>query len=254
MSTNTHIFIISPLLELANYHVLGRIFHYIPYLAPVPPGRVLALFGGLMGFVEFLNGLGVALAANPASSATQQHLGKYLILAAISLQLIMIIAFAVLAGLFHRRCARANILPRAAAAAAPLYTLYASMALIFVRCLYRLVEHTGNTTVRLGDGEALRALSPLLREEWYFYVFEAALMLVNSVIWNVWNPGRYLRANIRLAEDGRTEVEMEEKVDPRSLLARVGNVLTFGVFFRDKAATTAFHQLSEYSPPSGRQV
>jgi hypothetical protein len=37
-------------------------------------------------------------------------------------------------------------------------------------------------------------------------------------------------------------------------LARVGNVLTFGVFFRDKAATTAFHQLSEYSPPSGRQV
>jgi hypothetical protein len=243
---------ISPLLELANYHVLGRIFHYIPYLAPVPPGRVLALFGGLMGFVEFLNGLGVALAANPASSATQQHIGKYLIIAAISLQLIMIITFAILAGLFHRRCARSNILPRAVAA--PLYTLYTSMALIFVRCLYRLVEHTGNTTVRLGDAEALRALSPLLREEWYFYVFEATLMLVNSVIWNVWNPGRYLRANVRLAEDGKTEVAMEEKVDPRSLLARVGNVLTFGVFFRDKAASAAFHQLSEYSPHAGPQV
>jgi hypothetical protein len=203
-----------------------------------------------MGFVEFLNGLGVALAANPASSVTQQHLGKYLIIAAISLQLIMIITFAILAALFHRRCARSNTFPRAAAT--PLYTLYASMALIFVRCLYRLVEHTGNTTVRLRDVEALKALSPLLRQEWYFYVFEATLMLVNSVIWNVWNPGRYLRGNLRLAEDGRTEVEMEEKADRRSLLAKVGNVLTFGALFRNRAESATFHQLSEYPLPSGR--
>jgi hypothetical protein len=204
-----------------------------------------------MGFVEFLNGLGVALAANPASSATQQHLGKYLIIAAISLQLIMIITFAILAGLFHRLCIQSNILPRAAAT--PLYTLYASMALIFVRCLYRLVEHTGNTTVRLRDAEALKALSPLVRQEWYFYVFEATLMLVNSVIWNVWNPGRYLRGNLRLAEDGRTEVEME-KVDRRSLLEKVGNVVTFGVLFRNRPESATFHQLSEYPLPSGRQV
>lgn len=197
-----------------------------------------------MALIEALNGLGVALAANPASSATQQHLGKYLIIAAISLQLLVIIIFAVLAGLFHRRCAQSNILPQAAKT--PLYTLYASMMLIFVRCLYRLVEHTGNTTVRLGDSEALRALSPLLRHEWYFYVFEATLMFVNSVIWNIWNPGRYLRKNVRLAEDGRTEVEMENKLDQRSPLAKVGNVLTFGVFFGNEDPSTTFYQLREY--------
>lgn len=205
-----------------------------------------------MALIELLNALGVSLAANPASSTTQQNLGKHLILAAISLQLLLILTFAILASLFHRRCAASHTRPRAVTT--PLYTLYASMALIFVRCVYRLVEHTGNTTVRLRDAEALRGLSPLLREEWWFYVFEAALMLVNSVVWNVWNPGRYLKGNVRLAEDGRTEVEVEEKVDRRSVWAKVGNVLTFGVLFGDKARSEAFQELREYPPASGREV
>ncbi|KAH8689195.1 hypothetical protein BGW36DRAFT_365727 [Talaromyces proteolyticus] len=39
------IYVGPPLLELANYHVLGRIFHYIPFLAPLAPSRVLGIFG-----------------------------------------------------------------------------------------------------------------------------------------------------------------------------------------------------------------
>ncbi|KAK4155338.1 hypothetical protein C8A00DRAFT_42059 [Chaetomidium leptoderma] len=250
------IYICPPLLELANYHVLGRVFYYIPYLAPLPPGRVLATFGGLMALVEALNAIGVSLAANPTSSGDQQHLGKVLVIAAISLQVMVIVVFAILAGLFHWRCARSKILPRAATT--PLHTLYASMALIFVRCIYRLVEHTGNTTVRLQDADALRALSPLLRYEWYFYVFEATLMLVNSAIWNIWNPGRYMKKNVHLAEDGRTEVELDDELDDeldrRPLLAKAGNVLTFGMLFRKKASSAHFHQLDELPHASGRQV
>lgn len=54
------------MLELANYHILGRIFYYIPHLSPLPPNRVLAIFGGLMALVEALNAIGVSLQANPS--------------------------------------------------------------------------------------------------------------------------------------------------------------------------------------------
>lgn len=236
----------SPLLELANYHVLGRILYYVPYFAPLPPGRVLSTFGGLMLIVELLNALGVALKSNPSSSAGQQHTGGHLTIAALSIQVIVILIFIILAAIFHRRCANAQIKSRSVQT--PLVTLYASMVLIFIRCIYRLVENTGNTTVDLTDMEALRRLSPILRYEWYFYVFEATLMLVNSAIWNVWNPGRYLPRDHRvcLAPDGRTEVTAEE-IDGRSTWAKVGAVMTFGILFRKKDTHPSFQELQDYA-------
>lgn len=236
----------SPLLELANYHVLGRIFYYVPYMAPLPPGRVLSIFGALMALVEALNALGVALAAKPTSSQSQQTLGRNLIIAALAIQLVVIVIFVLLAALFHRRCAKANIHTKAVST--PLITLYMSMSLILIRCIYRLVEHLGNTTVDIDDLEALKALSPILRYEWFFYVFEATLMLVNSLLWNVWSPGRYLPKDyhIYLARDGRTEIEGEEQSDDRPLLAKAGSVLTFGFLFRNKKEHGAFQELHGY--------
>ncbi|KAF9875482.1 hypothetical protein CkaCkLH20_06863 [Colletotrichum karsti] len=227
------IYVCPPLLELANYHVLGRIFYYVPHCAPLPPGRVLAIFGGLMAVVELLNALGVALASNP--SGTNQDLGSHLTVAAIGIQLVLIVVFVCLAVLFHRRVSTAGI--RSRAVATMLLALYASMALIFVRCVYRLVEHTGSTEVDLDDMEVLRGLSPILRYEVYFYVFEAALMLVNSLIWNVWHPGRFLPRghHVYLAPDG-VEVVGEKDVDARPVWAKVCNVLTTEVCALPQAA------------------
>ncbi|KAM7202627.1 putative RTA1 domain protein [Naviculisporaceae sp. PSN 640] len=250
------IYVCPPLLELANYHVLGRVFYYVPHLAPLPPGRVLRVFGGLMAIVELLNALGVALAANPSSSQATQTLGKDLTISAIAIQLVIIMAFAVMAGIFQWRCRRTGV--RTTTVTTPLHTLYASMGLIFIRCIYRLVEHTGNTTVKLKDVEALKTLSPILRYEWFFYVFEATLMLINSVLWNLWHPGRYLRRsrNVHLAPDGRTEVVGEEEVDNRSWVYKVLNVLTFGIFFRQsgtpkirkRSGSGVFEELTEFGP------
>ncbi len=119
--------------------------------------------------------------------------------------------------------------------------------MILIRCIYRLVEHLGNTTVRLDSVESLRALSPILRYEWFFYVFEAALMLINSALWNIWNPGRFLPKNrhVHLAEDGKTEVEGQDKADRRPLLAKAASVLTFGLLFRRKESRQ-FHELDRY--------
>lgn len=214
-----------------------------------------------MALIEALNAVGVALAANPTSSQTTQSLGKHLTLAALGIQIGVVIIFVLLAGTFHFRVLRffSSVSPPSSSLTppspsvpgkkqkekkrevitTPLKTLYLSTALIFARCVYRLVEHAGNTTVRLRDLQALRALTPVLRYEWFFYVFEAGLMLVNSLLWNAWHPGRCAPAVVRglfyLAGDG-TEIMMseEEERDGRSVLARVGNVFTFGVFFRRK--------------------
>ncbi|KAL3496133.1 hypothetical protein BJX62DRAFT_134832 [Aspergillus germanicus] len=226
------IYICPPLLELANYHILGRLFYYAPHNAPLPAPRVLSTFGALMLLVETLNALGVSLASNPSGSPSTQDLGSHLTIAALALQLGVIIIFVLLAGLFHYRCARNGV--KARAVFVPLRTLYASMGLIFIRCIYRLVEHMGSTAVDINNIEALRALTPVLRYEWFFYVFEATLMLLNSALWNIWNPGRFLPRSYRvyLSKDGETEVEGVAVEDRRPFGQKVVAKLTFGFCFR----------------------
>ncbi|KAK4238427.1 hypothetical protein C8A03DRAFT_43842 [Achaetomium macrosporum] len=246
------IYICPPLLELANYHVLGRVFYYVPYCSPLPPNRVLSTFGGLMLLVETINALGVSLSANPSSSASQQKIGGSLTIAAVAIQLFVILTFFCMAAIFHRRCVKASI--RAKSVHTLLATLYASMTLILIRCIYRLVEHTGDTKIELDNLEALRRLSPLLRYEVFFYIFEASLMLVNSVLWNVWHPGRFMASDNRvyLARDG-TEACREEDDDHRPLLAKTAHALTFGLLFRKKKQPEQFHQLDEYSTAESRR-
>lgn len=239
-----------PFLELANYHVLGRIFYYVPYFAPLPPGKVLSTFGLLMAIVEALNGIGVSLAANPKGSS--QGLGGNLVIAAIVIQLAVILFFIAMAAMFQVRCSRASMKDRAILI--PLRTLYASMFLIFVRCIYRLVEHLGNTEMDLKDPESIRALSPILRYEWYFYVFEATLMLINSVLWNIWNPSRLLPRDyhVYLAPDGQTLIEGEEQVDDRSLPQKIVSMMSFGFLFPKKENKRQFWELKDHPVVSAR--
>lgn len=221
-----------PLLELANYHILSRIFYYVPSESPIPPSRVLTIFGPIMMIVETLNSLGVAFTSNPTSSQAQA--GKILVLAAIGIQICLIITFFCFAGIFHWRCGRNGI--RTKALPALPIVMYVSMFLIFIRSVYRMVEHAGNSDLNIYEIDALRSLSPLLRNEWYFFVFEGATMLANSLLWNVWHPSRYLpqTKNIFLAEDGVTEMMWEETTGNQPTLAKTVHegmaILTLGVW------------------------
>ena len=187
-----------------------------------------------MAVVELLNALGVSLSANSSSSKTQQELGSHLTIAAVAIQLCVIVVFMCMAGLFHWRCSKARIRNRSVST--PLTILYISMMLILVRCIYRLVEHLGNTTIELDNADSLQTLSPILRYEWFFYVFEAVLMLINSVIWNIWNPSRFLPRDyhIYLSQDGTTEIEGPKIVDNRSFTMKILHLLSFGILFRQK--------------------
>jgi hypothetical protein len=209
----------SPILELANYHILGRTLYYVPYFSPIHPGRVLTTLGSLSAVVEVLNALGVAyLATSRTPDAPRYALGHDLMRASLALQLFVIALFYSLAGLFHRRCARAGTdHPRVRAV---LYTLYVSMALILVRTVYRAVEHFGAPLSLSDGGEAWRALSPVIRYEWFFWVFEASPMLVNAVMWNVRHPRKYLPESYKLylAQDGETEWEGPGWGDKRNVV------------------------------------
>ncbi|KAE8153108.1 RTA1 like protein-domain-containing protein [Aspergillus avenaceus] len=218
IASTSLIYMSPPLLELANYHILGRILYYVPYHSPIHPGRVLTTFGMLSALVEVLNAIGVSYIANPNLPDSTVELGHILMKASLIAQVVVVTIFCLLAGLFQHRCYRSGIRNRSIPV--PLLTLYMSTFLIFVRCIYRIVEHFGASTVHSSQLDDLSELSPILRHEWFFYVFEASLMLLNTLLWNALHPRRFLpeRSNIYLAQDGETELKGPGWKDHRPFL------------------------------------
>ncbi|KAK0724825.1 hypothetical protein B0H67DRAFT_598308 [Lasiosphaeris hirsuta] len=206
-----------PILELANYNILGRILYFVPYYSPIHPGRVLSTFAFVSFVIETLNGTGAAYFANQSLTEEKQQLGRALVKAALLLQVIVIISFLVLAGMFHRRCLRAGI--HHSGLKNVLYTLYASTALLSARTIYRVVEFWSVDRVHYRNVDTL-TITPMLRYEWYFYVFEATLMLCNQVMLNIRHPRKYLPESTKtyLAGDGVTEVTGPGYSDSRNFL------------------------------------
>ncbi|EPE03385.1 rta1 domain protein [Ophiostoma piceae UAMH 11346] len=214
--TNVNLYIASvvlvyaapPICELANYVVLGRILYYVPHLSPIHPGRVLTTFTAISMLVEVLNANGAAYAANTTLSASQQKTGHALLKASLVLQVVVIVLFLALAAVFHRRTVRAGIASKKLTGA--LATLYTSEALLLVRTIYRVVEYFSVAGLHYsGDaGVDPQTLSPIIRYEWFFYVFEALLMLANTVLMNMRHPRHYLPKSTKtyLGRDGVSEI------------------------------------------------
>jgi hypothetical protein len=176
----------------------------------------LSTFAFLSSIVEALNGWGASYSANQSLKPKQMEIGHALIKASLLIQIFVITAFAVLAFIFHRRCTRAGIINKRVQI--PLTTIYISMGLIMIRTIYRIIEYFGVASLRWYDpGFDPMTMTPLIRYEWFFYVFEATLMFINSVMFNGFHPRRYLpeRNKIYLAQDGLTEIEGPGWEDPR---------------------------------------
>ena len=134
-------------------------------------------------------------------------MGRDLIKAALIMQLFITSSFLLLAAYFHRQCYKAKLLPNNLKTV--LYTLYCSTTLIVIRTIYRTVEYNSISEVRVRPGLDPMTISPIVRYEWFFWVFEALLMVINTFLLNVRHPAMFLPRNCRiyLAQDGVTEIE-----------------------------------------------
>ena len=205
-----------PLLELANYHILGRILYYVPYHSPLHPGRVLSTFAFLSGIVEALSSWGASYSANQSLTDSQMNTGHALIKTSLLLQIVVATCFIALTVTFHRRCLQSGLDNRNIYT--PLRTLYISMTLILIRTIYRIVEYFGVASLRYRDpGFDPQSMTPVVRYEWFFYIFEATLMFINLAMFVVLHPRRCLPESnkIYLARDAVTEVEGPGWKDPR---------------------------------------
>ncbi|KAK4153152.1 hypothetical protein C8A00DRAFT_43882 [Chaetomidium leptoderma] len=209
------LYIAPPLLELTNYLILRRIFHFVPYFAPMHPVRMLVTFATLTVVIELLSIAGIAYLANQDLPDKSIQMGDTLTKASLVLQLLIIALFFPLAGTLHRCCRAAKInSPRVTR---PLLLLYTSMLLALARTVYRTVQHFAVPASTKGLDPL--TLDPIVRFEWFFYVFDAAPMLVGAVLWNLGHPRRWLPENpqMYLAQDGVTVLRGPGWKDSRSL-------------------------------------
>lgn len=182
-----------PVYALINYMILSRILYYIPYLAPMHPGRVATTFVGLDAVCEILIGQGAWRMANSTMTAKQRRLGANLVTASLSLQAALFGAFGLLAAQFQYRASKAKVLSKDLRVV--LYVLYVSATIVTARCLYRLVEYIEGWD------------STVYKNEVFFWIFDAAIMLINTALLNLYHPGKRLpRSNsVFLDRDGVTE-------------------------------------------------
>jgi hypothetical protein len=114
-----------------------------------------------------------------ASDPDSVKLGNNIVLAGLFLQIIFFAIFVVVAAVFHKRMqaaptgsAMASTLPWARY----LWILYLASFLIIVRCVFRIAEYAGGQE------------GALLGTEMYLYIFDATLMFLVMVVFNVQHP------------------------------------------------------------------
>lgn len=222
-----------PVYALINYFILSRILYYMPYLSPMHPGRVATTFIGLDGVCEILIGNGAWRMANSNMTDAQREVGKNMVLASLCLQAALFAGFGVLAALFHRKAVRAGVLKRELKTV--LYVLYASAAIVTVRCIYRLVEYI------------LGWESKIYKDEVYFWIFEAVIMFVNTALLNAFHPGKRLpRSNgTFLAKDGVTERRGPGWDDDRPWPVTIVDPLDVWGLLRGRDQETKFWDMSD---------
>ena len=124
-----------------------------------------------------------------AKDQSDVDLGQHVITAGLGIQVVFFGFFIVVAGIFHYRIARFPT-TRSQSLSIPwgryLYILYAASLLIMIRSVFRIVEY-----VMGQDGI-------LLKHEIYLYIFDATLMFIMMVLFNIWHPSKIIhraRAN-----------------------------------------------------------
>lgn len=168
--------------------------------------------------IEVLTANGASLVANTSNPESSQNTGKALLKAALILQIALMVGFMALASRFYYNCSRGGVLNAKVKCA--LHVLFCSCVLITIRTIFRTVEYFTAASLNTSN---IDDISPLLKQEWFFWVFETVVMYSNTTLLNVFHPMRWLpRCNkIYLAKDGVSEIEGPGFEDPRPAIVTI---------------------------------
>ena len=201
-----------------DYMLLGRmVYFFIPsqQLWKIKGIKIAKIFVWL-DVLSFLTQLGGGVLISPGSSASLQMTGIHIYMGGIGLQQFCILVFLSIAIKFHltmNKQERTHQLldGKPSNWRALHYVLYASLALISTRIIFRLVEFSSGL-----DPDK----NPIPYHEAYFMVLDAAPMAVAVALLNVVHPGTVLRGEgsefPRLTRGEKKALKREKKEAKRT--------------------------------------
>ncbi|KAL6233546.1 hypothetical protein BDW75DRAFT_241942 [Aspergillus navahoensis] len=192
----TILFLLAPIwVNAFLYMTLGRMIHFF-----LPDGRLAGVparrFGHIFVWLEILAFIvqlvGAGFTTDPEAPTETIMRGVHIYMGGIGLQELFILLFT---GLFihlqrklvaMERTGDLDFTEKVSRGFAPwrwlFYAIYAALLLITVRIVFRLAQYARGT-----DPD-----NPVLSNEWFEYVWDAAPMFVALVVLNVLHPGRVL--------------------------------------------------------------
>ncbi|PGH13037.1 hypothetical protein AJ79_03874 [Helicocarpus griseus UAMH5409] len=219
----------------ADYFICGRLFSFIPSAAPMSPIRVVRTFIAFDLLAEVCVWAGAGLQAGAGSfTSTRYKTGLNLIRVAMTVQASLFTSFVAVLAIFHVRVRRIRAKWQTTEDGSKrrrfmtvVYCLYTSSMLIIIRSAYHIAE------TFVPDEHVFRTTEPP------FIVCEAVIMLLNTVMFNVFHPGLILptdsRAYIGLDGQERVNEALEGALhDSRPLVMKILDPLDFKGLFAKK--------------------
>lgn len=192
-----------PLYAAAEYFILGRLLAYLPYHAPLHPGRVIPFFALLSAAVESLTANGAANSGGDRDPS-QRASGIATLKAALILQCFVELGFMSIVASVQRRCHKAGLFPKQIR---PIFwILYLTSSMVLVRCIVRTIE--GFEAPHCQPWVTIDTCGYVSRHEWILWVFEIANITLFVILLAVFHPGKYLPRDSRIfldQIDGKTE-------------------------------------------------
>lgn len=190
------IFLGPPFFAASESFILGRLLAYMPYHAPLHPGRTISTFVILNAIVEALAVTGATRSANQDAADSQRAVGHKLVEASLVLQMFIELCFITIVAIFERRGRRPGPFPRNVRVLCRV--LYITSLMMLVRCVVRIIE---GFQVSACPGLAQLWCGAIRRNEWFLWTFEVANIELFVAALALWHPGRYLPNDQRVYLD-----------------------------------------------------
>ncbi|KAF8922622.1 RTA1 domain protein [Mucidula mucida] len=175
------------LLTASIYVVLGRIIVslHAERLSLIRVSRLTKFFvcGDVFSFLIQSGGGGLMSQGSDLAST-----GQKIVLVGLAAQILWFGGFVVVSAVFHTRMRKYKVPEEQEQWLRLMYVLYAASGLILVRSLFRMVE--------FGQGHD----GAIMANEVYLYIFDAVLMTIVVLLFNVFHPPAYLRQMTRYSE------------------------------------------------------